>query len=153
MRDLDARVHFLYAYTGITPAMALKIVGLGSQYAEAIMDSKGQPLDGGKTYKIHLPPNIPAKDFWSFVVYDNQTGSMLQTDQQFPAIGSQTKGVVVNPDTSVDVWFGPTAPAGHESNRVQTIPGKGWNVLVRLYGPEQSWFDKTWKPGEFELVK
>jgi len=61
--------------------------------------------------------------------------------------------VVINPDTSVDVWFGPTAPAGHEANWVQTVPGKGWNTLFRLYGPLQPWFDKTWKPGEFELVK
>jgi len=153
VRDSDARVHFLYAYTGITPAMALKIVGLGSQYVEAITDSEGKPLDGNKTYKIHLPPNIPAKDFWSFVVYDNQTRSMLQTDQQFPAIGSQTKGIVVNPDSSVDVWFGPVAPQGHEANWVQTVPNKGWNVLLRLYGPLQPWFDKTWKPGEFQQVK
>jgi hypothetical protein len=153
VRDLDARVHFLYYATGITPAMALQMVGVGSQYAAAATDSVGKPLDGGKTYKIHLPPNIPAKDFWSFVVYDNQTRSMLQTDQKFPSIGSQKKDIVVNSDTSVDVWFGPTAPAGHEANWVQTIPGKGWNVLIRLYGPLQPWFDKTWKPGEFELVQ
>jgi hypothetical protein len=152
VRDSEARVHFMYAYTGITPAMALKIVGLGSQYLEAITDSKGKPLDGSKTYKIHLPPNIPAKDFWSFVLYDNQSRSMLQTDQQFPAIGSENKDLVINPDKSVDVWFGPAAPKGHESNWVQTIPGKGWNVLIRLYGPGKAWFDKTWKPGEFELV-
>ena len=153
VRNLDARVHFIYYATVVTPAMAAKIVGKGSQYAAAVTDSEGKPLDGSKTYKIHLPPNIPAKDFWSFVVYDNQTRSMLQTDQQFPSIGSQKEGLVVNPDTSVDVWFGPTAPAGHESNWVQTVPGKGWNVLIRLYGPLQSWFDKTWKPGEFEVVK
>jgi hypothetical protein len=55
---------------------------------------------------------------------------MLQTDQRLPAVGSQ-KGAVANPDTSVDVYFGPTAPAGHEANWVQTIPGKGWNVLLR----------------------
>jgi len=85
-------------------------------------------------------------------VYDNQTRSMLQTDQQFPSISSQKEGVVINDDGSVDVWFGPEAPKGHESNWVQTVPGKGWNVLMRLYGPEQSWFDKTWKPGDFELV-
>jgi hypothetical protein len=78
---------------------------------------------------------------------------MLQTDQQFPSIGSQKEGIVVNPDTSVDVWFGPTAPKGHEANWVQTVPGKGWNVVLRLYGPLQPWFDKTWKPGEFELLK
>jgi hypothetical protein len=152
VRNLDARVMFHYYATGITPAMAMKMVGIGSQYAAATVDSEGKPLDGSKTYKIHLPPNIPAKDFWSFVVYDNQTRSMLQTDEQFPSIGSEDKRVVVNSDTSVDVYFGPTAPAGHEANWVQTIPGKGWNVLLRLYGPLQPWFDKTWKPGEFELV-
>ncbi|MGC1965367.1 MAG: DUF1214 domain-containing protein, partial [Candidatus Acidiferrales bacterium] len=153
VRSLDARTMFHYYATGITPAMALKMVGIGSQYAAAFIDSEGKPLDGNKTYKIHLPPNIPAKDFWSFVVYDNQTRSMLQTDQQFPSIGSQKGGIVVNPDTSVDVWFGPIAPKGHEANWVQTVSGKGWNVLFRLYGPLQPWFDKTWKPGEFELVK
>jgi hypothetical protein len=153
VRDLDGRVHMLYYATGVTPAMALKLVGLGSQYGAAAVDSEGKPLDGSKTYKIHLPPHIPAKDFWSFVVYDNQTRSELQTDQQFPSIGSQKPGVVMNPDTSVDVWFGPTAPQGHESNWVQTVPGKGWSVLLRLYGPLQPWFDKSWKPGEFEPAK
>jgi hypothetical protein len=153
VRNLDARVLFHYYATGITPAMAMKMVGKGSQYAAATTDSEGLPLNGGKTYKIHLPPNIPAKNFWSFVVYDNQTRSMLQTDQQFPSIGSQKEGVVINADTSVDIWFGPTAPKGHETNWVQTVPGKGWNVLLRLYGPGQAWFDKTWVPGDFELVK
>jgi hypothetical protein len=153
VRNLDGRVLFHYYATGITPAMAMKIVGVGSQYAAATTDSEGKPLDGSKTYKIHLPPNIPAKNFWSFVAYDNQTRSMLQTDQQFPSISSQKKGVVINDDSSVDVWFGPTAPKGHESNWVQTIPGKGWNALFRLYGPLQPWFDKTWKPGDFELVE
>ena len=153
VRNLDARVLFHYYATGITPAMALKMVGIGSQYAAATTDSEGKPLDGSKTYKIHLPPNIPARNFWSFVVYDNQTRSMLQTDQQFPSISSLKKGVVINADSSVDVWFGPTAPKGHEANWVQTVPGKGWNSLLRLYGPEQAWFDKTWKPGDFEEVK
>ena len=153
VRYLDARVLFHYYATGITPAMAIKRVGIGSQYAGATTDKDGKPFDGGKTYKIHLPPNIPAKEFWSFVVYDNQTRSMLQTDQQFPSIGSDKKDVVINADCSVDIWFGPTAPEGHETNWVQTVPGKGWNVLLRLYGPLESWFDKTWKPGEIELVK
>lgn len=153
VRNLDARTFFFYYATGITPAMAAKMVGVGSQYAVAFVDSEGEGLDGGKTYKVHLPPNIPAKNFWSFVIYDNQTRSMLQTDAQFPSIGSQSKGIVINPDTSVDVYFGPTAPAGHEANWVQTVPGKGWNVILRLYGPMQPWFDKTWKPGEIEWVK
>ena len=153
VRNLDARVLFHYYATGITPAMALKRVGIGSQYAIAMTDKDGQPFDGSKTYKVTLPPDIPAGSFWSLVVYDNQTRSMLQTDQQFPSMGNKNEGMVANPDTSVDVWFGPTAPEGHDSNWIQTIPGKGWNVVLRLYEPGQSWFDKSWKPGEFELVQ
>jgi len=151
VRNLAARVLFHYNYTGITPAMAFEMVRIGSQYVMATTDSVGNALDGDKTYKIQLPPKIPAKDFWSFVVYDNQTRSMLQTDEQFPSIGSKNEDIVINDDGSVDVWFGPTAPKGHEKNWVQTVSGRGWSVLLRLYGPEKSWFDKTWKPGEFEL--
>jgi hypothetical protein len=153
-RMLDARTLFHFYATGITPAMAVKMpAGAGSQYAMAFVDAKGQPLDGGKNYRLHLPPNIPAKDFWSVVIYDNQTRSELQTDQQFPSISSQKAGVAVNPDKSVDIYFGPKAPSGHERNWIQTCPGKGWNVILRLYGPLQSWFDQTWRPGEIEQVR
>ena len=109
-------------------------------------------MDGGKNYILHLPPNIPAKDFWSVVVYDYQTRSWLQTDQQFPSISSQNKGLIINPDGSVEVFFGPRAPVGKENNWIQTIPGKGWFTVLRLYGPGKAWFDKTWKPGEIELT-
>ncbi|VVN81981.1 DUF1254 domain-containing protein [Pseudomonas fluorescens] len=153
IRLLDARTYFYFYATGNTPAMTVKMVGVGSQYATAFVDANGQPLDGAKTYRLHLPPNIPAKSFWSIVLYDNQTRSMLQTDQQFPSIGSQRKGIVMNPDTSVDLYFGPKAPPGKESNWVQTTPGKGWNTLLRLYGPLEPWFNKTWRPGEIEEVK
>jgi hypothetical protein len=143
---------FFYA-TGITPAMAILMVGAGSAYATAFVDAHKQPLDGSKTYRLHLPPNIPARQFWSLVLYDNQTRSMLQTDQQFPSIGSQKKGVVVNSDKSVDIYFCPKAPQGKEGNWVQTWPGKGWNIILRLYGPLKPWFDKTWKPGEIGELK
>jgi hypothetical protein len=148
--DLDAKNMFFFYATGVTPAMTMKMVGEGSQYAGAFVDTKGNPLDGSKTYSLHMPPNIPAKDFWSFTLYDNQTRSMLQTDQQSPAVGSLTKGLLANADGSVDVYFGPKAPAGKEANWVQTIPGKGWNTLLRLYGPLEPWFNKTWRPGEIE---
>ncbi|MBK9676183.1 MAG: DUF1254 domain-containing protein, partial [Betaproteobacteria bacterium] len=150
-RLIDAYAGFFFYATGVTPAMDSRMVGQGSQYMAAFVDSKGKPLDGGKNYRLRLPPNIPVANFWSVILYDNQTRSMLQTDQHWPAVSSQTKGLQVNPDTSVDVYFGPKPPKGKESNWVQTVPGKGWNTLLRLYGPLQPWFDKTWRPGEIEL--
>jgi hypothetical protein len=86
-------------------------------------------------------------------VYDPQTRSQLQTDQQFPSVSSQKEDLIVNPDTSVDIYFGPEPPLSKEANWVQTISGKGWWVILRLYGPLEPWFDKTWRPGEIELVK
>ena len=124
--DLDNRTAMHYWATGITPAMFAKMVGKGSQYAGAFTDSSHQGLDGSKTYKVHLPPNIPAKDNWSFTLYDNQTRSCLQTDERFPSVNSFDKGLVTNPDSSTDVWFGPKLPDGvPEANWAQTIPGKG----------------------------
>ncbi|MBX9686619.1 MAG: DUF1254 domain-containing protein [Candidatus Obscuribacterales bacterium] len=151
--NLDAYSSFFFYATGITPAMEQKMVGKGSQYACAFVDSKKEALDGGKQYKLHLPPNIPVKDFWSVLVYDNQTRSMLQSDQKFPALSSQSKELAFNPDGSVDIFFGPKAPPGKENNWIQTIPNKGWNTILRLYGPLESWFDMSWKPGEIEEVK
>jgi hypothetical protein len=150
--NLDAYIFYYFMATGVTPAMEEKMVGKGSQYAWTCRDSKGNPLDGGKNYRLHLPPNIPVKEFWSVIVYSDQTRSMLQTDQRFPSVSSQTKGLLVNPDGSVDVYFGPQAPAGKEKNWVQTIPGKGWNTILRLYSPLEPWFDKTWRPGEIDLI-
>jgi hypothetical protein len=151
--NLDGAIFFYYLATGVTPAMAEKMVGKGSQYPWSCLDADGNPFDGSKNYKLHLPPNIPAKNFWSAIVYDTQTRSMLQTDQRFPSVSSQNKDLKVNADGSVNVYFGPKAPAGEESNWIQTIPGKGWFMILRLYGPLEPWFDKTWRPGEIELVK
>lgn len=150
---LDAAAFFYFYATGVTPAMEAKMVGQGSQYAVGIVDSEGKALDGGKRYRLRVEPNMPVKDFWSAIVYDNQTRSMLQTDQDFPQVSSLDEGLITNADGSVDVYFGPTAPAGKENNWIQTLPGKGWNMLFRLYGPLEPWFDKTWKLNEIELLK
>jgi len=156
-RTLDSRTAMFYYATGITPAMCMRLTEIGSQYLGAFTDSKGEYLDGSKTYKITLPANIPAAKFWSFTVYDNQTRSMLDTPQRFPRAGSQsypTPAAVANPDGSTTVYFGPTKPAGvKDGNWIQTVPGKGWNTLLRFYSPLEPFFSKTWRPGEFELVK
>ena len=150
---LDSRIYMHFYATGITPAMAIKNVGVGSQYLIAYLDKNQNALDGSKTYKVHLPPNVPAKDFWSFTLYDNQTRSMLQTDQRFPGIDNLAKGPKQNADGSFDIYFAPKAPKGMEGNWLQTVPGKGYNMIFRLYGPLQPFYDKTWKPSDPELVK
>ena len=151
-RLLDGRTMFHFPYTAVTPAMEVKIVGVGSQYAIATLDAEGNYLDGSKNYKLHLPPNVPAKNFWSVLVYDPQTRSMLQTDQQFPGLNNMKEVVQPNEDGSYDVYFGPEAPQGREGNWIQTVPDKGWFPILRLYGPLESWFDQTWRPGEIEKI-
>jgi len=151
-RLLDARSAYMFLAAGVTPAMSVKIVGGGSQYAVATFDSKRNYLDGSKSYRLHLPPNIPVKTFWSVIPYDTQTRSVLQTDKRDTALDSEMGTVQENPDGSVDVYFGPKAPPGKESNWIQTVPGKGWFTILRLYGALEPWFDKTWRPGEIEPI-
>jgi hypothetical protein len=156
-RTLNARTAMFFYATGITPAMIMRLTDIGSQYIAAFADSKGEYLDGGKTYKVTLPPNIPAGKFWSFTVYDNQTRSMLVTSQRYPRAGNQSypsAPAVASADGSTTVYFGPAKPAGvNDGNWVQTVPGKGWNTLLRLYSPLEPFFTKESRPGEFELVQ
>lgn len=151
-RNMDARTLFFYTATVNTPAMALEIEGVGSNYAFGTRDSDGHILHGEKNYKLNMPANVPAQDFWSIVVYDPQTRSMLQTDQAFPNKNSQKDKLIYNEDGSCDLYFGSTAPEGKEANWIQTVPGKAWVTLFRTYGPLNSWFDKTWQLKDFELV-
>ena len=152
-RNRDARTLFFYIATVNTPAMVLEMIGAGSQYALAALDSKGRYLDGAKDYQITIPGDVPAKDFWSLVVYDPQTRSMLQTDQPYPSKNNErNRDLVKNDDGSTTIWFGPKAPKGKEANWIQTVPGKGWFICLRLYGPLEPWFKQTWRPGEIEPV-
>jgi hypothetical protein len=151
-RNLDARTMFFYIATVNTPAMALAMPGVGSQYAFAERDADGQYLDGGNRYRLTLPPDVPVANFWSVVVYDPQTRSELQTGQPFPSRNDQRDELRVNSDGSIDLDFGPEPPEHGDANWIQTVEGKGWFVILRLYGPLEPWFDQTWVPGDIELV-
>ncbi|MGB6037186.1 MAG: DUF1254 domain-containing protein [Cryomorphaceae bacterium] len=150
--DLDARVFFYFNAGGVTPAMALTRAGAGSDYALGVLDNNNEPFDGSKTYKLHLPPDVPVKDFWAVTLYDTQTRGQLQTGQWFPTVGSLDKTIEKNADGSYDLYFAPEAPKGKEGNWLQTVPGKSWFSILRMYGPLEPWIEQTWRPGGIELV-
>jgi hypothetical protein len=151
-RKLNSRIAFFYLATVVTPAMCMRLTGIGSQYLLTTRDSEGEYLDGAKTYKLNLPAGIPFERFWSIMLYDNQTRSMLQTGQPKPDLGSQSGTVAENDDGSIDIYFGPECPAGVENNWLQTLPGKGCIPVLRFYSPKASFFDKSWRPSEIEVV-
>ena len=156
-RTLNSRAAFYYGYTMDSPGMIMRVPNVGSQYLMGFSDADNNAMDGDKTYKVTLPKNIPAGKFWSFTVYDNQTRSMLQTPQRFPRAGSQTypsPAAVADADGSTTIYFGPTKPANaKDGNWIQTTPGKGWFTILRLYSPKETFFDKSWRLSEIELVK
>jgi len=153
-RRLHSRTSMFYAATGITPAMCMRLTGVGSQYLIGNVDVAGDPLSGAKTYRLSLPKDIPAARFWSLTLYDNQTRSMLQTEQLYPRAGSQqypSPAAEAESDGSTVVYFSPTRPDDVAAGAwIQTDPDKGWFVILRLYSSLQSFFDKSWRVGEIE---
>ena len=156
-RTIDSRTAFYYAYTMDSPGMIMRLSNVGSQYLMGFTDADKNAFDGAKTYKVTLPKDIPAARFWSITLYDNQTRSMLQTPQRSPRAGSQSfpsPAAVANADGSTTVYFGPTKPAAaKEGAWIQTTPGKGFFAILRFYSPLESFFDKSWRPSEVELVR
>lgn len=136
---------------GNSPAMMAKNVGQGSQYLWAYRDAEGNFLDGGKTYTLHIPADIPARNFWSVVVYDNLSRSLLKTSQRLPSISSYTSPVA-NADGSIDVTFGPRKPES-KVNWVETVPGRGFFPMMRFYSPTEAYFDKSWQLEDVAAVK
>jgi hypothetical protein len=155
-RRLHSRNSFFYTATGITPAMCMRLTGVGSQYLIANVDAAGEPFDGAKTYRLRLPKDIPAARFWSLTLYDNQTRSMLQTPQLYPRAGSQeypSPAAEAEDDGSTVIYISPSRPDEvAPGNWIQTDPESGWFVMLRCYSPLQPFFDKTWRAGEIELV-
>jgi hypothetical protein len=150
--ELDERTDYTFEAITVAKGMIMKAIGVGSQYLSTAKDKNGEWLDGGKNYTLHIPANVPAKEFWSVIVYDNSTRSIIDNGVSKTAVSSNDKNQV-NSDGSIDVYFGPTAPAGKEANWIKTMPNKGWFVYFRWYGPTEAFFDKTWKLGDVEEVK
>ena len=139
---------------GISYSMAFfsaKHLGEGQYYLMTIVDKAGQPLDGGATYRLNVPANAPVRLYWSATAYDRATHALIR-DSSWSSRSSHTPGLAKNADGSVDVYFGPKAPTGKDSNWVPTNPGGQFEVLFRLYGPEKPFFDKVWKLPDIEKV-
>jgi hypothetical protein len=148
----DARIWFFTDYYSVSPGMLSRIPGKGAAYMIAFTDGEGTPLSGGSNYRLHLPANIPAANFWSVTLYEAENASGLANGKPFPSLGSRDKPVQ-NADSSTDLYYGPKAPKGKEGNWQATVPGKGYFAILRLYGPTEAALDKSWKPGDFEKVK
>lgn len=151
--QLDERVDYFFEAITLSEGMVKPFVGAGSQYASAARDKDGDWLDGSRTYRLNVPANVPVKEFWSVTAYDNMTRSMVVTDTNKAALSSMDgDSLQKNADGSIDIYFGPEAPAGKESNWIKTAGGKGWFAYFRWYSPTQVFFDKTWKLGDIEKV-
>ena len=153
--NLEARTTFHFTADGITPAIAMQMPeGTGSRYQTTYKDARGNYLDGGKTYKLSMPPNVPVAMFWSVTLYDPWTRCELQS-RPYPSISSQrTPEPATNADGSIDIYFAPKKPKGiPEQNWVPTMPDRGFFAYIRYYGPLKAFNDKTWKPNDVVLVK
>ncbi|GEO17587.1 DUF1214 domain-containing protein [Microvirga aerophila] len=141
---IDTRsVFFSMAFSSV------KHLGTGQFYLVALDDRTGQPFDGGQTYRLTVPANVPAELYWSATVYDRATHALIR-DQKWPSRGSTTPALQVNADGSVELFFGPKPPADKEVNWVPTQAGRGWEVMMRFYGPHKPLFDKTWRLPDIE---
>ncbi len=150
--DLVARERWFAQAIVASPAMFRRTPGAGSLYWLGARDRAGNVLDGGKLYKLTVPLPVPNKLFWSVTVYDAATRSQIATDQNRAALRSLVELKDAS-GKSIDLYFGPSAPAGHEAHWIKTMPDKGWFSYFRIYGPEQAAFDGTWRPGDFDELR
>jgi len=144
--QIEPRISFMYQAITTADAMVLELVGKGSKYVGTYRDSDNNFLIGSNTYHLNIPADVPAENFWSIVVYDAETRSMIKNDSQpLPAIRSLNSDLMQNEDGSYDVYFGPESPEGYENNWVETNEGDGFFVYMRFYSPTEAYYDKSWQ--------
>lgn len=152
--QIEPRMSFMYQAITTADAMVLELVGKGSKYVGTYRDSEDNFLIGSSTYHLNIPVNVPAENFWSIVVYDADTRSMIKNDlQPLPAIRSLDPDLIQNEDGSYDVYFGPEAPEGFENNWVKTNEGDGFFVYMRFYSPTEAYYDKSWQLPMIEKIE
>lgn len=149
--DVDAREKWFYQAIGASPAMFKRDPTAGSVYWLGLRDRSGEYLDGARSYKLTVPLPVPGKLFWSVTAYDSETRSQIKTEQGKAALRSlfELRDLL---GSSVDLQFGPKAPGTGSDRWIQTLPGKGWFVYFRIYGPQAPAFDGSWMPGDFEAI-
>jgi hypothetical protein len=149
--ELDERLMYTYGAIYLSPALGVTRPGPGVNYVQAFRDKDGNHFDGGKSYRLHVPANPPAAAFWSVTAYDSATRSMVQNPTNDAAHASYDE-LRTTADGSFDMYFGPTAPSGQESNWVETVPGRGFYLMFRLYSPTAPLFDGTWALPDVERM-
>ena len=151
--ELDERCDYFYEAVTASKGMVSKTPGIGQAYLGAYKDKNDHWFDGSKTYKLHVPANPPAKQFWSLTIYDTYDRVEIDNKTRDADISSRDEGLRKNADRTVDLYVGPKAPEGYEKNWLQTNPGKAWFAYFRLYGPLEPYLNRSWKLPNFEEVK
>ncbi|HEY2908592.1 MAG TPA: DUF1214 domain-containing protein, partial [Vicinamibacterales bacterium] len=149
--ELDERAAYFYAALFVTAGMRSTKPGVGQAYLGSFRDKDGHAFNGAQTYRLHVPPNAPAKQFWSVTLYDTDTRALIQSKEQ-RSDRSSRDDIVKNADGSVDLYFGQTAPKGFEQNWIPTVPGRAWFAGFRFYGPLEPYFDKSWPLPDIQKV-
>jgi len=148
--QLDERAAYFYEGIFLTRAMKSTTPGVGQAYLGGYRDKDGHAFDGTNTYHLRVPPNPPARQFWSITLYDVDTHALIQNKEQIADRSSRMPDLMKNAD--VDLYFGPTAPKGFENNWIPTVPGKAWFTWFRLYAPLEPYLDKSWPLPDIEKV-
>jgi len=151
--DVTGRMIAFYLSTGSQAALdptVKPVPGVGAAILAACKDRDGNWLTGQNSYQLRVPKSVPARDFWSLTVYDTDTRALVASEQRVPELSSQLSGLQFNADGSVDLYIGPKAPGGKESNWIQTLPGRGWFAYFRLFGPTESFHDRSWTLPDFQ---
>ena len=151
--QIDERVDWTFEAYGVSPAMKTTTPGKGSIYLGSYRDKEQNWFEGGNQYKMTVAKDAPMKQFWALTVYNLDTRSIIQNERNVPEVSSRTEGLQVNEDGTVNIYFGPNAPEGKESNWVQTNPGDYWFCYFRLYAPTEKYFDRSWPMYDIEKVE